>query len=68
METADLDSFYSSEGKYRRKKLAHKKPIELNQYRRREKMRGRFGIMLLVYACMLVVLGYLLIEIMKMVK
>lgn len=68
MKIGDLDSFSSSEGKYKREKLEYKKPIVLNQYRRREKIRRRFGLILMVYACMLVMLGYLLIEIMKMVK
>jgi hypothetical protein len=68
MEPVNSDSLLSSEGENKRHKLEFRKPIALNQYRRREKIRGRFGIMLLVYACMLVMLGYFLIEIMKMAK
>jgi len=53
---------------YKKQKLEFRKPVVLNKYRRREKIRGRFGIMLLVYACILVMLGYFLIEIMKIAK
>jgi hypothetical protein len=53
---------------YKKQKLEFRKPVVLSKYRRREKIRGRFGIMLLMYACILVMLGYFLIEIMKIAK
>lgn len=68
MKLVELDSLSSSEGENKKHKLKLRKPVALNQYRRREKIRGRYGIMLFVYACMLIMLGYFLIEIMKMVR
>lgn len=68
MEYMNTDTHSSSEGDYKKHKLALNKPVSIHQYRRREKIRGRFGLMLLVYACMLIMLGYFLIEIMKMAK
>lgn len=68
MESMNSDTHSSSEGDYKKHNLAFKKPVSIHQYRRREKIRGRFGWMLLVYACMLIMLGYFLIEIMKLAK
>ncbi len=68
MKSMNSDTHSSSEGDYIKHKLAFNKPISIHQYRRREKIRGRFGFILLVYACMLIMLGYFLIEIMKIAK
>ncbi|MBE2246421.1 MAG: hypothetical protein IAE67_04135 [Candidatus Competibacteraceae bacterium] len=42
--------------------------IRFQHFRRRERIKPRVGLMLFVYACMLIMLGYLLIEIMKLAK
>lgn len=68
MEPEESDPHLFNKGENKKATLAFRKPVTLNQYRRREKIRGKFGLMLLVYACMLIMLGYFLIEIMKMAR
>ncbi|MCX7743589.1 MAG: hypothetical protein N2167_03390 [Flavobacteriales bacterium] len=68
MEPKNLDSHTSQDGNQKKHKHEYKKLVSIHQYRRREKIRARFGVMLLVYACLLIMLGYFLIEIMKIVK
>jgi len=45
--------------------LETKRKISLRQYRRREKIKSKTGLTLIVYACMLLMLGYMLVQLLK---
>lgn len=42
--------------------------IRYQHFRRRERIKTKVGVLLIVYACILIILGYLMVEVLKMAK